>query len=228
MCLAESWSMNSFDLNTLPDAQQLAMAYATSASRKPLLILMEFDLRLAEIVRSIREPLLAQMRLAWWRDELAKTPDDRPKGEPLLAAIGDVWRGEETALQELVNGWEELLAEPPLPAAAAENFANGRAAGFAAAARIAGAPECEAAVTHAAQRWALADLAAKTSDIDEKAEVVVTGLELGDEPVRLPRAMRPLLVLDGLARASLAAGGAPLMQGRRNMLRAIRLGLLGR
>ena len=220
--------MTPFNQTALPDAQQLAMAYANAASRQPLLILMEFDLRLAEIVRSIREPLLAQMRLAWWRDELAKSPEDRPTGEPLLAAIGDVWRGEESALLALVNGWEELLVEPPLPARAAENFADGRAKCFVAAARIAGAPEYEKAVSLAARRWALADLAAKTSDMDEKAEVVATALDLGDVPVRLPRAMRPLLVLDGLGRASLAAGGAPLMQGRRNMLGAMRLGLLGR
>ncbi len=149
-------------------------------------------------------------------------------GEPLLAALGEVWRGEEPALRALVNGWEELLCEPPLPASAAENFANGRAAALAAVARIAGSQDCEEAVTLAGQRWALADLAAKTSDIDEKAEVVATGLALGDDPVRLPRAMRPLLVLDGLARASLAAGGTPLMQGRRNLLSAMRLGLFGR
>ena len=203
--------MTPLDQNALPDAQRLAMAYATAASRRPLMTLMEFDLRLAEIVRSIKEPLLAQMRLAWWRDELAKSPEDRPKGEPLLAAFGEVWRGKEPALRALVDGWEELLAEPPLPARAAENFAKGRAATFAAAARIAGVADSESGIMLAGQRWALADLAAKISDIDEKAEVVATGLALG-----------------GLARASLAAGGAPLMQGRRNLLAAMRLGLFGR
>lgn len=220
--------MTAFDPADLPDAQRLAWAYANAASRAPLLVLMALDLRLAEIVRSIREPLLAQMRLAWWRDELAKPPESRPKGEPLLAAIGDVWASEEAGLRALVDGWEELLADPPLPAASAENFAAGRAAAFASAARIAGGADDHSAVTLAAKRWALADLAAKTSDLDEKAEVVATGLELGAKPVRLSRAMRPLLVLDGLARASLAAGGTPLMQGRRNILTAMRLGLLGR
>lgn len=220
--------MTAFNPDALPDAQRLAWAYANSASRAPLSILMALDLRLADIVRSIREPLLAQMRLAWWRDELAKSPEARPKGEPLLESIGEIWAGEEKALRALVDGWEELLVEPPLPAAAAENFAAGRAAGFAGAARLAGAMDDHAAIVLAAKRWALADLAAKTSDLDEKAEVVATGLELGMKPVRLTRAMRPLLVLDGLARASLAAGGAPLMQGRRNLLSAMRLGLLGR
>lgn len=220
--------MTAFDPADLPDAQRLAWAYANAASRAPLSILLALDLRLAEIVRSIREPLLAQMRLAWWRDELAKPPERRAKGEPLLAAIGDVWAGEEAGLRALVDGWEELLADPPLPAAGAENFAAGRGAAFAAAARIAGGADENSAITLAAKRWALADLAAKTSDLDEKAEVVATGLELGAKPVLLSRAMRPLQVLDGLARASLAAGGAPLMQGRRNILTAMRLGLLGR
>lgn len=212
----------------LPAAQQLAIAYATAASRGPLLILMDFDRRLAEIVRSIKEPLLIQLRLAWWRDELAKPPKDRTVGEPLLAAISEVWLGEEAALRALVNGWEELFTEPPRLASAAENFAQGRAAGFLAAARLVFAPDCAASVSLAARRWALADLGAKTSDLDEQAEVVAIGLALGDDRVRLPRSMRPLLVLDKLARASLAAGGAPLMHGRRNMLSAMRIGLVGR
>jgi len=220
--------MDDFSPDELPLLERLALAYAPGYIRPTFLCLLVLDQRLARIVSHLREPLLAQMRLAWWRDELSKSPEDRPKGEPLLAAFGQIWRGEEPALLALINGWEELLAEPPLPAAAAENFGLGRAAGFAAVARIAGAPEFEADVTLAAQRWALADLAAKTSDIDEKAEVVATGLELGDTPVRLPRAMRPLLVLDRLAQASLAAGGAPLMQGRQNILATMRLGLFGR
>lgn len=220
--------MNSPDIARLPDAQRFAMAYAAANSRDPFLVWMALDMRLAEIVRTIREPLLAQMRLAWWRDELNKSPEDRPKGEPLLAMIGSVWPEEAPALGALVDGWEELLVEPPLPARAAENFAKGRAAGFAAIARIIEVPDSEEAGSLAAQRWALADLAAKTSNLDEKTEIVVTGLALGNEPVRLPRAMRPLLVLDGLGRASLAAGGTPLMQGRRNLLAAMRLGLFGR
>ncbi len=220
--------MDYLEPGELPLIERLVLAYAPASSRPAFLCLLTLDHRLAQIVSQASEPLLAQMRLAWWRDELSKPSERRPIGEPLLAAIGEVWSGEDNALLALVNGWEELLAEPPLPAAAAENFANGRAAGFTAVAKIAGEPDCEAAVSLAARRWALADLAAKTSDMDEKAEVVATGLDLGDAPIRLPRAMRPLLVLDGLARASLAAGGAPLMQGRRNMLAAMRLGLFGR
>lgn len=212
----------------LPLPDRLALAYSPAYIRPAYMCVMALDQRLAQIISQASEPLLAQMRLAWWRDELAKPPGQRPKGDPLLDAIGEIWRGQEAALRSLVDGWEELLNDPPLPASAAENFAQGRAAGFAAIARLARADNCEEAVSLAARRWALADLAAKTSNMDEKAEVLATGLALGDVPVRLPRAMRPLLVLDGLARTSLAAGGAPLMHGRRNLLSAMRLGLFGR
>ncbi len=208
--------------------ERLALAYSPSHIRSAYLCLMALNQRLAQMISQASEPLLAQMRLAWWRDALAKPPGQRPKGDPLLNAIGEIWRGQEAALRSLVDGWEELLNDAPLPPSAAENFAHGRAAGFVAIARLAGVDDCEEAVSLAARRWALADLAAKTSDKDEKAEVLVTGLALGAGPVRLPRAMRPLLVLDGLARTSLAAGGAPLMQGRRNLLSAMRLGLFGR
>ncbi|MDZ4306459.1 squalene/phytoene synthase family protein [Allopontixanthobacter sp.] len=212
----------------LPPLYRLALAYSPAHLRSVYLCLMALDQKLAQIISQASEPLLAQMRLAWWRDQLAKPAEQRPNGEPLLVAIGDAWAGEEPALRALVDGWEELLTDPPLPDSAAENFAEGRAAAFAAIARLAGVDDGQGAVSLAARRWALADLAAKTSASDERAGVVAIGLALGSDPVRLPRAMRPLLVLDGLARTSLAAGGAPLMQGRRNLLSTMRLGLFGR
>jgi phytoene synthase len=220
--------MDDLQPDGLPLPNRLALAYSPADIRPAYLCLMALDQRLAQIISQASEPLLAQMRLAWWRDELAKPPEQRPKSDPLLDAIGEIWRGQEAALRSLVDGWEELLTDPPLPTSAAENFAHGRAAGFAAIAHLAGAENYEGAASLAARRWALADLAANISDKDEKAEIVAMGLALGVGPVRLPRAMRPLLVLDGLARTSLAAGGAPLMQGRRNLLSAMRLGLFGR
>lgn len=220
--------MNDLQPGGLPLPDRLALAYSPAYIRPAYLCLMTLDQRLAQIISQASEPLLAQLRLAWWRDELARPPGQRPKGDPLLDAIGEIWRGQEAAFRALVDGWEELLSDPPFPASAAQNFAHGRAAGFAAIARLAGVDDCEGAVSLAARRWALADLAAKTSNMDERAEVLAMGLALGAVSVRLPRAMRPLLVLDGLARTSLAVGGAPLMQGRRNLLSAMRLGLFGR
>jgi hypothetical protein len=44
----------------------------------------------------------------------------------------------------------------------------------------------------------------------------------------LPRTLRPLTVLTGLARRSLGRGGAPLLDGPRAALLAMRLGIAGR
>jgi phytoene synthase len=44
----------------------------------------------------------------------------------------------------------------------------------------------------------------------------------------LPRALRPLTVLAGLALRSLARGGAPLLDGAGATLLAVRLGIAGR
>jgi hypothetical protein len=79
------------------------------------------------VVRTAREPMLAQLKLAWWRDRLAADPAVWPKGEPLLARLAQ-WR-EPAGLGALVDGWESLLGEPPLGAGELAAFSEGRAAG---------------------------------------------------------------------------------------------------
>ena len=212
----------------LPLVMRLALSYAPARSRYAMLVFMTLDQRFSQFVSQAKEPILAQMRLAWWRDELAKQPDVRAQGDPVLDALSEGWRGHELALSSLVDAWEELLAEPPLAETAPENFASGRALVFAAIARMAGDGEASGAVMLAGRRWALADLASKISDDEEKAIVVDVARRLGSSGPPLPRSMRPLTVLDGLARSAIAAGGTPLLQGRRSIALAMRLGLFGK
>jgi len=54
-------------LDSLGPLNRLALAYAPQSTRLPLLALLALDMRLAGIVRNSREPMLAQLRLAWWR-----------------------------------------------------------------------------------------------------------------------------------------------------------------
>jgi hypothetical protein len=70
--------------------QMLAIAYAPTLVQSRLRWLLRFDNRLQGILGRATEPIIAQMRLAWWRDTLRKAPQDRPKGEPLLAALHDL------------------------------------------------------------------------------------------------------------------------------------------
>lgn len=96
----------------LPPPANLAVAYTPVAFRPAFALLLQLDMRFADIVRKAREPMIAQIKLAWWRDAFAAEPALRPKGEPLLqslGACGDVISP--SALEDLVAAWELLLGE---------------------------------------------------------------------------------------------------------------------
>jgi phytoene synthase len=59
-------------------------------------VLSCLDVRLAGVVRGAREPMLGQLKLAWWRDRLGGDPESWPKGEPLLASL-KAWGAEARA-----------------------------------------------------------------------------------------------------------------------------------
>ena len=96
----------------LPPPANLAVAYTPVAFRPAFSLLLQLDVRFADIVRKAREPMIAQIKLAWWRDAFATEPALRPKGEPLLQALGacgDVIAP--SALEDLVSAWELMLGE---------------------------------------------------------------------------------------------------------------------
>ncbi|WEK46976.1 MAG: hypothetical protein P0Y56_01435 [Candidatus Andeanibacterium colombiense] len=206
-------------IDSLALPQRLALAYAPKSARPATLALFALDARLAQAVRQASEPIMAQMRLAWWRDQFGLAANRRERSDELIRAL-DLFAGEEGALIGLVDGWESLLADE----LDAEGFALGRARAFAALARRLHLPDEPAAA--AGRRFALADLAANLADAEEQRAVL--GLAGGGGRIALPRELRSLAVLDGLARRSLARGGAPLLDGPAAMLGAIRLGLAGR
>ena len=145
----------------------------------------------------------------------------------VLDAIGEHWGGEEACLVALVNGWEHMLAEPPLARYEAESFALGRAAPFAGVVRLSGeAPGKD--ITGAARLWALVDAAAHLSDADERAMLREMAGTSALAERSLPPDMRGLAVLSGLARRALHRGDHTLMAGRAGALVALRLGIFGR
>jgi phytoene synthase len=205
----------------LPRPQRLALSYAPRAARRATLAVLALDARLGAVVRRRGEPVLAQMRLAWWRDTLGSPPQDWPRGDEVLGLLRE-WR-EPAALVPLVDGWEALLGQV-LDAAAIEQFARGRAQAFAGLARELGEEPDSAAAC--GRLWALGDLAANLSQPGERMRAIAAARGL-PRP-RLPRKLRPLAVLAGLAQRSLARGGTPLLDGPRAVLFALRLGIGGR
>ena len=211
-------------LATLPVERRLALAYTPVPARALWLGLFALDARLAAVVRAAKEPMLAQIKLAWWRDELAKPAAARALGEPLLALLGG-WMDHTAALRALVDGWEVLLGDEPLDSKSAMQIADAWALACSDLAGQLGLTAARPEVERAARGWALADLGGSLSDPDQHA-VVMGLIEQQDwHRVSLPREMRPLQVLHGLAARQRGSGS--LMPGPIAGLRAVRLGLLG-
>lgn len=196
---------------------RLAFNYAPATSRAVFASFFALNARLEHAVTTVREPLAAQLRLAWWRDELRKPADQRSQGEPVLASLGAEWNGEDQALVRLVDGWEQLLDREQLSAAAAAEFLAGLGEGGAALARLTGERGSEQAAHEAAQLWARHRLFALAGHADDRPATVP----------RLPPALRPLAVLAGLSRRALAGKRRELVAGRRDLLAVMRLGMFG-
>lgn len=205
----------------LPPEARLALAWSPQKVRGPLSIAFQLDRRLARIVARTNEPMLGQMRLAWWRDALGTQPAARPRGDAVLDGIGAHWQGREEALAAMVDGWEVLITAERLGPEEIASFAAGRSAFFGALDADANGSGGERAIA-AGWRWALADAAASVADAAERAAVVEAGLSRAGEGGRMPRALRGLAVLDALALRSLQRGGRPLMEGRGSALAALR------
>lgn len=213
-------------VEALSDAQRIALAYSPAGVRPLASVLFAFDNRLGQALRAASEPIMAQMRLAWWRDQLRLTPAAREDSDAVAAGLS-LFAGEEAALLAMVDGWEELLSEQ-FDHGTIARIVAGRGEGFGALARLVGHANLAHQTARQGQAYALADVAANLGDEDERGSVLSFAERGQFEGQRLPRALRSVAVLGGLAKRSLAQGGAPLLYGPASALAAIRLGLVGR
>ena len=208
------------DLGHLPTWANLVLAYSDDRLSVPLRDLIAFDLRLTMVFTQVKEPALAQIRLAWWRDQFNRViaDDQRSPPDPLLASLIQSWRGEHQALIDLIDGWESLLVGPPEDPLSLSSFENANASAFSSLASIA---EREQAATDAAMHGRLWG----------RAKLLQLGLEIrtGSEiPLpRIPRTLRSLFIIGGLSSRAIFKGGQPLFGDRFSPIVAMRLGLVG-
>ncbi|RVQ69084.1 hypothetical protein EKN06_02420 [Croceicoccus ponticola] len=208
------------DLNqSLPPPVRMAISHAPLRARELWTGFFALDRRFANILATGAEPMLAQMRLAWWRETLAQPAASRPAGEPLLAAL-TAWDSERLALAGLADGWEALIGDAPLDAAAFAALAGARAEAIAALVRICDAAELEIEASGRGYVWALHDIAAHLSDRTENDRVVALVRSAPATDGTAARLLRPVAILDALARRR---GG-----GLGNFALALRIGLFGR
>jgi len=214
------------DNENLPEELGLALAYTPANYKDALAVVFSLDQRLARIVGSATEPMLAQIRLSWWRDSLNNPVTDRPVGDAVLDAASLHFSGKVASLIALVDGWENLLQEPPLGVDHALAFVEGRCAAIASTIGIENAAQAMP-FQNAVRYWALADLAAKVSLEDERSFLVELAQSKGLGASRLPKSARGIAVLSALGRRALKRGGRPLMEGRGAALVTMKAGLIG-
>ena len=65
----------------------LAVHYAPAAIRPALLSIHALDLELAKIVATTTEPMLGEIRLAWWREQLEGLDRGQVPAQPVLQAL---------------------------------------------------------------------------------------------------------------------------------------------
>jgi len=164
----------------------LVTLWAPSAARAGLFALWALDLALVRVVETTTEPRLGEIRLAWWREALERLDSGPPPPEPVLTALAAAVLPRVTgaALSGLEDGALAWLGDDPAEA--------GRVRGrvlFAAAAAVLGGGDSAAAGT----AWAAGDMARRSLATPPIAP-----------PLRLPRALWPLLALARLSRRSTA------------------------
>lgn len=221
----ESFTASRSETAELPQLQQLALSYAPAHARQRTLGLLLLDAHLGTLLRQMREPVLTQLRLAWWRDTLNKPVAQWPAGNQVLAALVE-WRNP-IALVPVVDGWEELVTDDLGPTEI-EAFASGRGKGFAVLAKELDLPDAAPAAQAAGRMFALADLLGNISSPAERAQILQLAGKATGHAERLPRPLRPLAVLSGLAARSIAKGDGHMADGAGAFALAVRLGLFGR
>lgn len=197
------------------------------AVRDALRTLFELDERLGGIVRTTREPMIGQLRLAWWREALVTLDIAAAPAEPLLGAIQRhlLPRGLSGAcLAAMIDGWEGIIVAAAIDDAVLTRFCRARGEGlFVNAASLIGSDS--PALAPAGQAWAAADLAAGLSDpAAAKAAMVLAGTMWSVAfSRRWPLALRPLGTLSLIAMLD-RRSGAPIGKA----LRVARFRLTGR
>jgi 15-cis-phytoene synthase len=213
--------------DALSPPSRLALAYAKGPACPFLELVLTLDNKLAAIVGNGKEPLIGQMRMAWWSDVITKPAEQRPQGEPLLARltaldatpIGDAVQA---AMLQLVEAWDMLLANaawtPDVLHAHAQAKAKAIFGGYAGIMGV-GEPDAKAC-RDAGEYWAYSGLL-QHCQTAAQYDAVSAALVAQAAPHRLRRDMRPLAILAFAARQEQDPQAGNLRQGLRLIFNAL-------
>lgn len=214
------------DTSALPDECRVALAYARRPDLAGWTALLRLDMRLGEIVRTANEPLLAQIKLVWWRDQLLAGNPVSGSTDPLLREVATRLPDAGARLAELASAWEHLLSADALTTEGLAQYLDARAAGYGALANLIQRSDEQAAIIAAARWWAAGDTLLRLPDPGER-EALFSAAAALPAPPRLSRPLRPLAILAALGRRAVQTR-SPVLGDRIDALVALRVGMFGR
>lgn len=143
----------------------LCAAYAPSLQRQSLIALYAFNLEVARIREQAREPLLAQIRLQWWRETIDKIFAGETLAQPAASALADAVHRHGIGPEELDRYFDgraqDLEEAAPTDLAALEEYAAATVGSLSAMTlRVldVGDEGAHAAMRHVAIAWSLIGL----------------------------------------------------------------------
>ncbi len=199
---------------------ELALNYARAATRPRVAAVFALDEALGQIVATVREPLLAQIRLAWWREQLEAA------GEPASPIARAIAPKDRASIAKIADGWAVLLDPLPLNETQLDAYARLRGG------TIFDVMTANADSIGLGEGWALADFACRCSD-QETARRALAMAAARLHPKRLDAVPRDNLPFGVLARLALGdvQDGLPrkyALGSRRRAARALLYALLRR
>ncbi len=201
-----------------PDLRDPRVMVAVPRDRRAAMAaLWGFAERLTNLLIDAREPLIGQIKLAWWRDMaalIARDPTALPKGEPLLADLQQTWAGQ-GGLETLVDAAEAMLLADDTAAQQAAAAAFGDAL-FALSGSAAGG----------GARWGLLWGAVLQVSAADAQQLFVAAHHLPPPAQRSFYGNKALLMLDRWAAAIAQNDGE--RRWRSEGLLLLRIGLMGR
>jgi phytoene synthase len=184
----------------LDPERALALAYVPAATRPALQALWQLDATMGAVLATASEPMVTRIRLAWWREALERLDRGPAPPEPLLQALAahllpaGIAGADLAAMEE---GWEAIVTPGALAPEDLALHARARGASlFRLSARLLGVEAFPVEI--AGERWALADLARRSSARAEAGAARHAARERRIEAT-WPRALRPLGMLAILA-----------------------------
>jgi phytoene synthase len=173
--------------------------------------LWRLDSTLGGLLAGGSQPMVTQIKLAWWREALEALDRAPPPAEPLLQAVARTLlpAGLSGAmLAEMTEGWEILLTAETVREEDLAAYARQRGGLLFCCSAIVLAQPSGAEVERAGRAWALVDLARRSGAVEE-AEQAIEAARLRIDGLfgrRWPAALRPLGMLAALAKRDAECG----------------------